>query len=285
MHPWSLTSSPKTMFKRTFLRWVSEINDKSSILLANRLEFSGQLISPSICSKEELLFVLPQSSACMVDWDVTPNFTILTYSSSGEDFDKSFLRGLAYCNGDYIHTHVSFNTEGLGESFYKIIQTIGPTVKHMIIANDDVFVTSSDINMLFSIAVSHQLDFYHPSLSRCSFFSNMALLHRYGSFVRKVDHIECIFPGFSANALACLKKFPCLSMSGYGMDVALWPEIASSQDMITAIVDKVIVRHMRPITSGECTFSNGLTARQETFAVRDFVRSNKSLFSTGSSCS
>lgn len=267
------------MIKKTFLRFVSEINEKASFLSADRLEFSG-LISPSICSKEELLFVLPQTSACMVDWDVTPKFSILTYSSSGENFDNAFLRGLASCGGEYIHNHISFNTEGWGESFSKIIDYVGSKVKHMIVANDDVFVASSDINKLFSVAVSHQLDFYHPSLSRCSFCTHGSLLHRQGSVVRKVDHIECIFPGFSATALASLKKFPCLSLSGYGYDVGLWPAIGSSQDMVTALVDAVIVRHMRPVDSGERIYSNGLTARQESLTVQEFIRSNQSLFST-----
>jgi hypothetical protein len=269
------------MIKKTFLRLVSEINDKSSFLSEDRLEYSG-LISPSICSKEELLFVLPQTSACMVDWDVSPKFSILTYSSSGDDFDNSFLRGLASSSGECIHNHISFNTEGWGESFCKIIDYVGPNVKHMIIANDDVFVTSSDINRLFSVAVSHQLDFYHPSLSRCSFCTHGSLLHKQGSVVRKVDHIEGIFPGFSANALASLKKFPCLSLSGYGFDVGLWPAIASSQDMVTALVDAVIVRHMRPVDSGERIYSNGLTARQEALAVREFLRTSQSLFSVSS---
>jgi len=147
------------VIKKAFLRWFANLSEKSSIASINKLKFSGTLTSPSIYSKEELLFVLPQSSACMIDWDVLPRFTILTYSSSGEDYDESFLSGLISCSGDYIHNHISFNTEGWGESFYRIIQHVSSGVKHMIIANDDVLATSSDINRLFSIAITHHYSY------------------------------------------------------------------------------------------------------------------------------
>lgn len=266
-----------SVIKKVFLRWFAKTSEISSLASINKLKFSGILTSPSIYSKEELLFVLPQSSACMIDWDVLPRFSILTYSSSGEDYDESFLSGLNSCSGEYIHNHISFNTEGWGESFYRIIQHVSFGVKHMIIANDDVFATSSDINKLFSIAITHHLDFYHPSLSRCSFYTHHSMLHSPGSLVRQANHIEGIFPGFSANSLACLRKIPCVSISGYGLDISLWPQIALSHEFSTAIVDAVVVRHMRPVASGERIYSNGLTAREESIAVRDFVKCNQAM--------
>lgn len=240
----------------------------------SKIQYQDRLVSPNTYGRKDLVLVIPQSEQCMVLWDKEPNFSILTYSYCGRPVNRRFLGSTHFDHaGLQADRHISFESEGLGESWDQVLSVLSDGHKYALIASEDTLIRSSDVEYLFALAISSGLDFFHPSLSLCSYGTHEHLFNRPGSMVRKVPHIEGIFPGFSARAISHLKQYPNLSTSSYGLDAHLWPAIAEKHQFETAVIDAVTIRHVRPVRSGTLLFSNGLTARQETEAVKAFVLS------------
>ena len=146
---------------------------------------------------------------------------------------------------------------------------------------NDVYVSASAINSIFAVANVHKLDFFHPSLSYCSYWSFEHLLNKPGFIVRQAPHIEAIMPGFSNRAFACLQQIPAISKSAYGYANKLWPYIANKNALTTAIIDSVVIRHMRPVRSNVQVFADGSSAYDHSNAVSQYIEENK-LFLTNS---
>jgi len=255
--------------KKFLLKKLDVLYRRLSLRGIDKVDYSGLHTSPNSVASHELLLVIPQSALCMVLWDVKPSYTIFTYSHTGEEMQPGFLsstESILACPAK----HLVFKSEGWGESLDYILEFCDG-YKLILIASDDTFIRSSDIQYLFALAACHGLDFFHPSLSACSYYTHSHLVNKPGSIVRCVPHIEGIFPGFSSKAVDCLKSHTGISTSGYGLDVYLWPEVAKRNGLRTAVIDAVMTRHCRPVRTGTIQYSNGFTSRDETEYVRQYV--------------
>lgn len=116
--------------------------------------------------------------------------------------------------------------------------------------DEDINMTSRDINRLFAAMRDNDLDLAQPSIERSeeSHPSWEAFVHREGDGdIIPTDFVEIMCPCFSRKALErCLETFP-KSQSGWGLDI-VWPTLLQGNKI--AIINSVIAQHTRKVKGG-----------------------------------
>jgi hypothetical protein len=113
--------------------------------------------------------------------------------------------------------------------------------------DDDLMMRWSDINLLFHLARSYDLDLSQPSLLPVEggFITHDITRQRTDSVLHYVDFVEIMCPLFSARALRiCLGTFRD-AVSGFGLD-HLWPALLGRGRTRIAVIDATGVVHTRP---------------------------------------
>ena len=115
--------------------------------------------------------------------------------------------------------------------------------------DDDIQATAKDIDALVELGRIEQLDVFQPALDQQSYYSHLITLRHPSFTMRYTNFVEIMVPFVSKRLLT--ETLPMLkdSRSGFGMDF-VWPEVAarvSKSPFSAAIIDKVSVRHTRPV--------------------------------------
>jgi hypothetical protein len=114
--------------------------------------------------------------------------------------------------------------------------------------DDDLMTRRSDINLIFHLARTYDLDLSQPSLLPVDgcFITHGITRQQPNSVLRYVDFVEIMCPVFSARALRiCLGTFRD-SLSGFGLD-HLWPALLGGGRSRMAVIDATGVVHTRPL--------------------------------------
>lgn len=117
---------------------------------------------------------------------------------------------------------------------------------YIFMPDDDIEMTTADINLLFEIARGFSLDLCQPSLTTDSFYSWPVTLWcgKEKCILRTTNFVEIMCPLFSRKAFGiCLETFGQNSV-GMGIDF-VWPKLLHFQNI--AIIDAVQARHGRPL--------------------------------------
>lgn len=128
--------------------------------------------------------------------------------------------------------------------------------------DNDIEVTTQQLNDLFLIGSREGLELFQPALTwnSYSFHDGFLWRPRFSRRPRKHNFIEIMTPFFSKAALEkCFESFE-LSESGYGLDY-IWPTILGFDGL--AVIDAVRVRHRKPISSHLWRLEGGLTPMEE----------------------
>lgn len=149
----------------------------------------------------------------------------------------------------------------------KVLPKISKSYEFYAFLDDDIEVTTDQLNEIFKIAKKHRLEMFQPSLTRDSFFSHPQLLQKKSNKeIRRTHFVEVMMPFFSKNALEkCLPTFS-YNESSWGLDLIVWPQIVGPKNI--HVVDSVAVRHTRPVQSFTQKLSNGLTPMEEYRLIR-----------------
>lgn len=135
--------------------------------------------------------------------------------------------------------------------------------KQIAILDDDLALTTDDLNRLFRVGGALRLPLYQPALTLGSFCSHKHLFQSKRSLaepVRQVPFVEIMCPFFSRAALMdCLPTFD-INESGWGLDCFLWPKAVGGE---CYVVDGILVGHYRMPVRRDRTLRNGLTPMQE----------------------
>ncbi len=127
--------------------------------------------------------------------------------------------------------------------------------------DDDIKVSTTDLNRLFAIGDALGLKLWQPALDEGSRATWPITRRVRGSLARSVDFVEIMCPIFSREGLRiCLPTFS-ENLSGWSLDTVLWRGLLNRQGM--AIVDAIPVGHYRPIGNGGRKLPNGKTPIQE----------------------
>lgn len=127
--------------------------------------------------------------------------------------------------------------------------------------DDDLSLTTDELNRLFQVGDALRLPIYQPALTGGSNGSHRHLFQSpYTGPVRKVPFVEIMCPFFSADALVkCLPTFD-INESGWGLDLYMWPLAVGGE---TYVVNSIPIGHYRTPERRMRILKNGLTPMQE----------------------
>ena len=193
----------------------------------------------------------------LVRADGKPAFDVLVFDYSGRTERASaggwpVLSRATECKGE-IYREVAAWLSGR-EAQYDYVGLI----------DDDIELGWSDINTLLAIAAEHRLDSFQAALSHDSHAAHARLKARPGAAVRPLPWVEVMMPFYRTALFMAGVPYYANAISSYGLDQFVMPTLQKLTGMErVGIVDAVVVRHGRPITSDGKVFRSGLTAHQE----------------------
>ena len=120
---------------------------------------------------------------------------------------------------------------------------------YFFIPDDDVLMSSGDINNLFTVMRKYKLKIAQPSLAM-SYYSWPHTLRSPFCILRYTNLIEMMVPCFSREALLKVLDSFNANSTGWGVE-AHWPLLINSSHRDMAVIDSVSVVHTRPIQSGQ----------------------------------
>lgn len=140
------------------------------------------------------------------------------------------------------------------------LHTIGKEYQYYAFFDDDIVVSTDQINELFMTGQREGLCLFQAALSPVSvgtYFFHFQKNHMENTS-RSVPLVEIMMPVFSRSTLEKCRGTFAMSESGWGLDL-LWREYASP----LSVVDGVVVGHTAPVTSSSWVLSSGLRPIEE----------------------
>ena len=199
--------------------------------------------------------------------DVPPQFSLLVFDYSGtHSSGPSTLRGQEALL-------LSHATEGKGEVLCSLAEHLiatGVTPEYVAVIDDDIVLSVSQLNLALALGRRANLDAFSPTLSGDSFFSHPWTVTRGKRTYREEGWVEIMMPFYRGSLFLAGRDFYRGNISSWGVDCYLIPMLQQiSGETRTAVLDTVVARHVRPVTSGDRVFKNGLMAHQEMEAMRE----------------
>jgi hypothetical protein len=203
----------------------------------------------------------------LLEADAAPAFEVLLFDYSGQAAPaQRSARGLP-C------TVLAAATECKGEIYAHLARWLAThrrVPEYVALIDDDVLVAVSALNRALHVARCHGLDVFAPSLSHDSVFTHRFTLHRPHRLFHRVPWVEVMMPFYRGALFTAGAPYYEGNVSSWGIDKFLVPTLQQLLDVPhAAIVDVAMASHLRPITSGEKVYRNGLTARQELAQMRE----------------
>jgi hypothetical protein len=196
----------------------------------------------------------------LVEKDQEPAFDVVVFDYSGT---ATPIAGIEM---------ISVRTECKGEIFREVHRWVAHAAtdyEYIGLIDDDIETRWSDLNRLMRIAREHRLDIFVAALSHDSYYSHHQFLRRNGADVRPTAWIEVMMPFYRTELFMAGGDYYANSISSYGIDQFAMPTLQRLRGFDrVAIIDAVVVRHRRPITSDDKMFANGRNAHQERRRVR-----------------
>ncbi|MFB3918017.1 MAG: DUF707 domain-containing protein [Terriglobales bacterium] len=129
--------------------------------------------------------------------------------------------------------------------------------------DDDIDLTTQQIERLFAIMTEHDLDLVQPSLSA----ESDCVWHVFkqpnvGDGVRRVNSVEIMMPCLSRHALKEVGWVFSESVSGFGVDLLLGHMLSTRGDARAGVVGSVVARHEKKIDDGRGSFYNVMRANK-----------------------
>ena len=187
--------------------------------------------------------------------DEAPQFDVLVFDYSG---GAAAPAGMAL---------LSVKTQCKGEIYREVhrwLEASPGRYDYVALIDDDIELSWSGINRMLEIARARGLDSFSATLTHDSYHAHARFLQRPGGEVRPVKWVEVMMPFYRTALFMAGAAYYAHSISSYGLDQFVLPTLQKlTGHEAVAVIDAVAVRHMRPITSDDKVFSNGLTAHQE----------------------
>jgi hypothetical protein len=193
--------------------------------------------------------------------DSTPQFDLLVFDYSGTvDCSQTLDHPLPT-------TLLSERTQCKGDIFQALarhLQTTGQRPRFVSLIDDDVILSVGDLNRLLHLGDNHGLHVFAPALSHDSHYTHRWSLRQANRVLREVDWVEVMAPVYHGELFLAAAPYFDGNVSSWGIDKYLFPTLQQLRGQTrTVMVDAVMISHVRPITSGETVYRNGLTAGAE----------------------
>lgn len=206
--------------------------------------------------------------------DGVPHFDLLVFDYSGQvggsggpvpglppDLPARLLSEATQCKGDIYQALARWLTDrqAAGE----------PLPAQVALIDDDVVLSVQDLNRLLHLGRCHDLHCYSAALSHDSVYTHRWMLQLPQRIWRPALWVEVMMPVYDTRLFLAAAPHFAGNVSSWGIDKYLFPTVQQLTGLTrTAIVDAVMASHVRPITSGNSVYRNGLTAGEERDRMR-----------------
>jgi len=141
------------------------------------------------------------------------------------------------------------------KQIYNRLKDVAFNYKAIAIFDDDIKVSTDDINKLFVLGDTSQFNIWQAALTKDSYSSWQHHYQKPNSHVRLTNTMEIMMPFFSQSALkTCWESFN-LNYCAWGLDVA-WTHLLKGQNIM--VVDSIPVTHTRPMRGHTRIMPSGL---------------------------
>lgn len=152
------------------------------------------------------------------------------------------------------------NDEWKYKHIYHRLSDIVFNYKACAIFDDDIKISTNDINKLFELGALNNFNIWQAALTHNSHSSWGHLYQKVNSYIRHTNTIEIMMPFFSNSALhKCWDSFN-INYCAWGLDVA-WNHILNNEKIM--VIDSIPAYHVRPMRGHLRTMPSGLTPMQE----------------------
>lgn len=200
-----------------------------------------------------------------IEWNEKPNFKVCLFNYSGNDADPELPPNISF---DYlINIYTEFKGSLLNE-VYKYFEA-EKNIDYIGFMDDDLVISISGINQLFTIAYQEYFDAFQPATTPQSYISHTFTLQKPYLVWEPADWVEIMCPFYKKAIFDAAAEFYPLCISSYGIDryaIPYFQKLLGNDK--TAIIHSVSVTHVKPITNGNHIFSNGLSAIEEGELIR-----------------
>ena len=119
--------------------------------------------------------------------------------------------------------------------------------EYFFLLDDDIVISTEDVNRLFSMMREYQLKIAQPSLVMSYYTYKHTAFHPF-YILRYTNFVEMMMPCFSRDALKAVLPTFEQKIRWYGIEMH-WPVLVGSNHKDMAIVDAVSAKHTRPVQS------------------------------------
>jgi hypothetical protein len=169
----------------------------------------------------------------------TPNFDLVLLCYDNDEEKSSIFKQYT----PYVFT-------GKGEKFHLIKSFILENLdfisqyQYIWCPDDDVHISSNNINRLFKLAYNYDLWLCQPSM--IGYVSHEITRPISNNILRYTNFVEILAPLFNLNSFLKLHDTFTLTNSGWGYDW-IWPSLLGNPIDKIAIIDDIIMEHTRPL--------------------------------------
>lgn len=146
--------------------------------------------------------------------------------------------------------------------------------------DDDISISTEDINRLFDIAREYDLDICQPTLtSTDGYVAHLVTIPIPDTKLRYTNFVEIMAPLFKYSILKWLYSEFSLSESGWGLDIS-WQNQLIYPEKKMAIIDDVIMAHTRPVSTNYSRFKTPPRDTLNMFLNKYDTKLNYQVYST-----
>ncbi len=198
-------------------------------------------------------------------WDANPVFKVALFNYSGNSAVPVLPINSHF---DYL---LNVKTEFKGSLINEVQKHFraNAAIDYIGFIDDDLAISISGINQLFAIAYQENLDAFQPATTSESFMSHAFTLQKPDIIWEPTHWVEIMCPFYRKNIFDAAAEFYPSCISSYGIDryaIPYFQKLLGNDK--TAIIHAVPVTHLKPITNGNRSFSNGLSAIEEGELIR-----------------
>lgn len=130
----------------------------------------------------------------------------------------------------------------------------------------DIEINPDTIQELFDFTKKYDFYLSQPALSFDSYASWLKTYHNPNTEARVTGFVEIMCPLFEVSFLKEILWTLDMNYSGWGLDL-LWPHIGDKNKI--GIIDRVIIKHTKPISSHDWILPNNKTPNEEMNEILD----------------
>jgi len=180
------------------------------------------------------------------DWDLLVNYY------DGRGYDPDF--------GDLVFFQAGTKFTAV-HKLLTLHRTLLLEYDYVLLLDDDIVVSMAGLAALFATCRAHRLDLAQMALSDGSSCIWDCLYARGRKGVRRLNAVEIMMPVLSRKALlACEGDFG-RSISGFGLDLLMASRVATPDGANIAIVDDIVVDHLKPVDDASGAYYRLLRSR------------------------